>query len=53
MSERDHSEWTYDILAVVVPTIQNQGDHQDERVQDATLDRVPDHASIESVHLMI
>jgi len=53
MSRRGHPEWTYDVLAIVVPTIQNQGDHQDERVQNATLDRVPDHASIESVHLMV
>lgn len=34
-------------------TIQNQGDHQNEGVQNAALDGVPDHASIESVQLMV
>ena len=53
------SEWeivrdgTYDILAIVVCAIQNQGDHQDERIYDATLDRVHDHTSIKSVHSVV
>ena len=45
----ERQEWTYDVLAVVVPTIQNQSDHQDERIDNAALDRVHDHSSIESV----
>jgi len=40
-----------DVLAVIIPTIQDQSDGQKERVQGATLDRVPDDSPIESVEL--
>lgn len=44
---------TYDVLAIVFPAIQDQGDHQNEWIQSAALDRVPDDASVESVHPMV
>ena len=49
----DHLEWTYNVLAIVMLAVQNQGDHQNEGIQSTTLDRVPDQASIESIQLVI
>lgn len=43
----------HDILAVIIPTIQDQSDGQKEGVQSATLDRVPDHTLIENVELAV
>ena len=53
MGDRLECEGTYNILAVVVPTIQDQSDHQDERIYNATLDRVHDHASVEGIQPVV
>jgi len=44
---------THDVLAVVVQTIQDQSDQQKERIEDTTLDCVPDQSSIEGVEPMV
>lgn len=41
----------HDILAVIIPTIENQSDRQKEGVQSTTLDRVPNHSLIERIEL--
>lgn len=40
----------YDVLAVVVPTIQNQSDGQKKGIDGTTLDRVPNQPPIKGVH---
>ena len=44
---------THDVLAVVMQTIQDQSDHQKERIEDTTLDCVPDQSSIKGVEPMV
>ena len=44
---------TYDVLAIVLQTIQDQGDQQKERIDNTALDGVPDHSSIETVQPMV
>lgn len=40
-------------MAVIVATIENESDGQKEGIESATLDRVPDDSSIESVELVV
>lgn len=43
----------YDVLAIIFPTIQDQSDHENERIQNTALNRVPDHTAIEGVQPMV
>ena len=46
-------EQTHDILAVILQAVQNQSSQQKDRIQNATLDRIPDHTPVEGVHAMV
>jgi len=52
-SDESSGMGTHDVLAVVAQTIQDQSDHQKERIEDTALDCVPDQLAIEGVEPMI